>query len=234
MNKFLKIIVISVTVVLAVSLTAASAADESVRIFINNVETSFSPEPYLKNNRVMVPMRGIFERLGAEVAWDDNTQSVTAAKGVTAVVLTIGSDIMYTDGEAVWLDAACELVGDRTFVPLRAVSAAFGCEVSWTESENRVDIICDDSGNLYYADFSGVPDFGKCFGIRPVSVVDGNIFTYDISGISEDPGEKYDKVMLSEGYSCAAGYGYYVYNKGAVVVLAGCAGDNLFRVVVTD
>jgi hypothetical protein len=85
-------------------------------------------------------MRKIFETLGADVSWDGNERKVTATQGDTIVSLMIGSDQAIINGEAVSLDAPIMIQNDRTLVPLRFVSEALNCNVSWENDLRRVVI----------------------------------------------------------------------------------------------
>lgn len=97
-------------------------------------------------DRVMVPMRSIFEALGAEVEWNPDSRSITARSGSVTVLLTIGSStaFIYSPGEngtvAVNLDAPPVIVGDRTIVPLRFVSESLKAAVRWDGSTRTVYI----------------------------------------------------------------------------------------------
>ena len=115
--------------------------NQDVTVYINNQRIYFDKEPIIENNRTLVPMRRIFEELGAEVTWDNETQTAAAVRNGIEVKITIGSDVMYKNGEAIQLDAGARLIDDGyTFVPLRAVSEAFGCDVQWNEELQTVDI----------------------------------------------------------------------------------------------
>lgn len=91
----------------------------------------FDQPPVLKNDRTLVSVRAIFEKLGAVVSWEEATQTVSAVKGNITVTLQIDNNIMYKNGEAISLDVPAQLIGDRTLVPVRAVSEAFNCKVDW-------------------------------------------------------------------------------------------------------
>ncbi len=114
----------------------------NVIILHTNIEKAlFLNESVMENDRTLVPMRAIFEALGAEVEWENETQTATATKDGIKVSVTIDSNRMQKNGEEIKLDVPARLVGDsRTLVPLRAVSEAFGCQVEWDEELQRVDI----------------------------------------------------------------------------------------------
>ena len=96
-----------------------------------------SAQPALVNNRTMVPMRKIFEALGAEVTWDNETQTAKALKDNMSVEITIGSNVMYSSGKPIEIDSPALLMRSRTYVPVRFISNALGAEVDW-DNDNRV------------------------------------------------------------------------------------------------
>lgn len=92
---------------------------------------AYSQRPYIKNDRTMVPMRAIFEALGASVSWDDNTKTAIAVKDGTEIRITIGENAIYKNGEKIIIDTSAEIRSGRTMVPVRAISEAFDCIVEW-------------------------------------------------------------------------------------------------------
>ncbi len=111
-----------------------------ITVLLDGNPLSFDVPPQLINGRTMVPLRVIFEALGATVYWDDATQTVTAVKGATIVELTIGSDTMYHSGDKAFLDSPACLIDGRTLVPARAVAEAFGMLVDWDDTTHTVTI----------------------------------------------------------------------------------------------
>lgn len=85
--------------------------------------------PFIQNSRMLVPIRFIAESLGAEVSWDQPTQTATIVIGSRIVKIPIGKASMTVGGRTVSLDVPAIVTGDRTFIPLRAVSEALGKEV---------------------------------------------------------------------------------------------------------
>ncbi len=94
----------------------------------------------VKNDRTLVPLRAIFEALGATVEWEEATQTVTSTKGDITIKLTIGSDKLYKNDTEFVLDVPAQVVNDRTLVPVRAISESFGCQVGWEEATQTVTI----------------------------------------------------------------------------------------------
>jgi hypothetical protein len=119
-----------------------SPVGEEIKVFMNGTRYFMNPNPYLKNDRTMVPMRRIFEMLGAQVTWNEEEQSVTAGKGSDTIKLYIGSTIAYKNGLPVTLDAVPEIIAEagRTMIPLRFVSEALNCGVEWDAASQSVMI----------------------------------------------------------------------------------------------
>lgn len=109
-------------------------------VYINGRQLNFDVAPVIENDRVLVPLRAIFEALGAEVEWNANTQTVTAVRGPTTVVLTIGSLQPVVNGQIWPLDVPGKIMQDRTLAPLRFVGEAFGGQVGWDASTYTVNI----------------------------------------------------------------------------------------------
>lgn len=124
-------------VVMAAVITAAVA---SIKVEVNDKPLTFSVPPQTIQNRTMVPLRGIFEALGAQVIWDATTRTITANKANTNVQLSIGNTNATVNGKTVILDAPPMIIRGSTMVPLRFVSEALGADVKWLEATKTVSI----------------------------------------------------------------------------------------------
>lgn len=121
--------------------TGGSAASSSApRVFLDGQALSFEVPPIIENDRTLVPLRAIFEALGATVDWDNATRTVTSRKGSTTVVLAIGSLTPTVNGQVRQLDVPAKIVADRTLAPLRFVGEAFGSTVDWEGSTRTINI----------------------------------------------------------------------------------------------
>lgn len=104
---------------------------DNITVEIDDKKVNFDQSPVLYNNRTMVPMRKIFEALGAQVTWSANTQTATGKKGDRTVKVTIGQKTMYVNNKKITLDTAPFVLSGRTLVPARAVAEGLGCDVEW-------------------------------------------------------------------------------------------------------
>lgn len=153
MKKYIKFLLF-VLLVLCLSVSVFAVSYDGVTVFVDGRVPAFDTEPTIVNDRTMVPLRPIFEALGATVEWDGETSTCTATKGETVVKLTVGADVMYVCGEEKKLDEKAFILNERTMVPLRAVSEAFDCKVYWYGYTRTASIVSDfeNSTPLYSLD----------------------------------------------------------------------------------
>ena len=116
-----------------------SLINSDIKVLFNNKYLSFDVQPFIENSRTLVPLRAIFETLGAEVKWDGATKTVTAQKNGTEIKLVIDG-AAYKNGELMELDTPAKIINNRTVVPLRFVAESFECQVTW-DGDTRTVII---------------------------------------------------------------------------------------------
>jgi hypothetical protein len=121
----------------AADLEAALPADPPIYVEYNNTILGFETPPTLDSDRTLVPMRFLFEQMGADVNWDGATQTATVEKEAQNVSFSIGSKAATVNGKQELMDVPAKLVNDRTMVPLRFLSEELGYTVEW-DAVNRV------------------------------------------------------------------------------------------------
>jgi hypothetical protein len=121
---------------LAVASFPVVAAAQTVTV--NGQPLYLSPGPIVQSGRVLVPLRGIFERLGASVVYSAGT--INATKGGTTVSLRIGSTQAEVSGEPTVIDVAPFIVGATTYVPLRFIAQSLGATVGYDAATRIVAI----------------------------------------------------------------------------------------------
>ena len=117
-----------------------TAAAASIRIFLDDKAVSFAEAPFIENDRVLVPMRGILESLGYSVAWQEESKTVLAEKDEIQISLHPDEKTAIVNGKAVSIDAPAKIRNGRTFVPLRFLAEYSGAEVTWNQSTSSVSI----------------------------------------------------------------------------------------------
>ncbi len=116
---------------------------DSISVYVNGTELTLDVPPMLENDRTLVPMRAIFEALGAEVSWDEESRTIVAVRGDTTVFMQVDDWYMSVNDEWIALDAPPRIVNDRTLIPLRAVAEALGAQVGWDEEMQTVTVELD-------------------------------------------------------------------------------------------
>jgi hypothetical protein len=126
------------TATLSTMLCGPAAAAGPVTVTVNGSAANLSPAPVTRAGRVFVPLRGVFERLGATVVYDAGTINATGRGH--SISLKIGSQQATVDGQTQTVDVAPFIIGASTYVPLRFVSQALGATVNYDGANNLVAI----------------------------------------------------------------------------------------------
>ena len=120
---------------------ASIASAQRIHTTVDGTHVTYPDvEPVMMNGRVMVPLRGVFEHMGAYVEWQPEFNQVRITNADTVVVMRIGSDVATVNGSVLPLDSPAMLLRGRTMVPLRFISETFGHDVFWNAPVRTVEI----------------------------------------------------------------------------------------------
>jgi ribosomal protein L21E len=161
-----------VSLVVAVSLIVPPgifAQQAPIRVYVDGQPLSFDVPPNIIQGRVLVPLRGVFERLGATVDFDPQTQHIVAVRGPQTVELTIGSRQARVNSNAALLDVPAFTIAGRTMVPLRFISESLGANVQWVEASQTILI-----GSTGASPPPAAPSPGQTISGRLMSVSSGD------------------------------------------------------------
>lgn len=152
---------------------------DKISVVVNENQISFDQQPVIVNERTLVPIRAIFEALGATVDWNSETQTITSNRDNISISLTINSNIMTKNGKEIILDIPALLKGDRTLVPVRAIAEAFNCNVNWNEKTQTVTI----NDNPVQEEQQSISELNHTYTTRYGTVNDVNCpkFSFDYS-----------------------------------------------------
>ncbi len=117
--------------------------NNAISVVIDGQPLVSNVAPQSINGRTMVPVRGIFEALGATIEWNAATKQVIAIKGNNKVTLTLNSTTAYINGEAKTLESPAISYNGSTLVPARFVAEAFGATVTWDNATKTVNIVSE-------------------------------------------------------------------------------------------
>ncbi|MBI3975466.1 MAG: copper amine oxidase N-terminal domain-containing protein, partial [Armatimonadetes bacterium] len=128
----------AVCVIAALLVVAPVGAQGPISVILDGSPLLLDVPPVQIEGRILVPLRGVFERLGAKVTYDAETQTVTATRDATTIILRLGSREARVGDRIVTLDVPPLALRGRTFVPLRFISEAMGARVDWDERTRTV------------------------------------------------------------------------------------------------
>lgn len=137
---------------LAAVCMASVQATPEISVVIDGEKLSFEQDqpPVLEKDRTLVPLRGIFEALGADVSWDAAAREVHAQKRGREIILKIGEKKMQVGDQTKVLDVPAKIIGERTMVPLRAVAEALDTEVEWDQQTYTAQITSPKTAHKVY------------------------------------------------------------------------------------
>lgn len=141
-----KITLLLSTLLLACSfLTVQPAQAQDITVTIDGEQLQTDQTPIIYNSRTLVPLRSIFEALGAEVNWYQAYGSISCYRNDASLSLTVNDHYAYINGSQVYIDQPPIIVNNRTLVPVRVVSEALGATVVWDNDNRAVIITSNDS-----------------------------------------------------------------------------------------
>ena len=144
--------------VLALAILTAALADANrlvVTVDGKPVKFAENAQPMVYRGRVMVPMRGIFEALGATLTYDPTTRKVEAQRNNESVELTFGSKIAKKNGAEILLDTPPSIIKNVTYVPMRFIAESLGAKLSYDKANQRLTIVTDPAPKGSGADPNG-------------------------------------------------------------------------------
>ena len=119
---------------------AQSGAEDEISVLLDGEKLSFERPPVIIDGRTLVPLRAIFEAMGADVEWDEDTETITSKKGSTEITMLLGSGKMEKNQTNIYLDVPSRIIDDYTMVPARAVAEGMGAKVDWNNDTRTVYI----------------------------------------------------------------------------------------------
>lgn len=120
--------------------THSLASSDAIKIEVNGNNKTFTQQPILKDGRVLVPFRELFELLGADVKWDEEQKKIFVYKGRTSIELIPGETKGLINYQSTVMDVPPTIINGRTFVPLRFVSEVLGGQVNWNNTTRTVAV----------------------------------------------------------------------------------------------
>ena len=165
-----KLISLGLSAVLSLSMLSSAFAEvipgtTIPEVYVNDREIAFkdqTPIIDISVNRTLIPLRGVFEAMGATVFWkaEERQVIVDSEDNLKRVVLNIDNPTMKVmtavsltkyETKEVTLDTAPIIMNNRTMIPLRAVIEAMDGKVDW-DNDTHTAFIHSKSYNKYIAE----------------------------------------------------------------------------------
>lgn len=151
-----------VTLLAAGLLALPSMTAKDIQLYIEGEAVAFEVAPQIIDGRAMVPIRAIFEALGASVSWEEESRTAVCQNGNSTVQMTLGKQCMMLDNRPVYMDVSPQIVDGRLLAPARYVAECLGYTVSWEEETKTIEIEKGRSLPASYQEIWGnVPQFKK-------------------------------------------------------------------------
>lgn len=131
----------SIALAMACAIAPQAAFAAAPTVLVDGQALRTDVPALVMHGRVLLPMRALFERLGARVDYDARRHVVAARRGTHLVWLRAGSAIAYVDGQRQPLDVAARVFAGRLEVPLRFVAQALGAQVDYDAADATVAVV---------------------------------------------------------------------------------------------
>ena len=141
MKRIISLLLVAIFVLVPLSVSAQS----EIKVLLDGVAIEFDQPPVIISDRTMVPVRAIYEALGAEVSWDATTRTASGEKNGIIVSVTIDEPKVSINYNKKGIDAPAVIVNDRTLVPVRALAEGFGVKVDWDATTRTVILKNNDT-----------------------------------------------------------------------------------------
>lgn len=110
--------IILLTLILILCFTLTSFAQDEIKVYVDNERVDFDVEPIIENGRTLIPLRGVFEKLGARVDWNKNLLEVVIKDDNNEIEMILGKDKVMVNGIIKDIDVPTRMINSRTFAPL--------------------------------------------------------------------------------------------------------------------
>lgn len=151
MKKFPHLL-FALLVIFLFSVPATAEETQDIKVYVNDTRVEFDVPPIFVQDRTMVPIRAVFEALGANVDWNGNTRTVTVTRGKYRIQVQLDNRNAFVNGKSVTMEVPAMGTNGRILVPLRFFGEHLGLNVDWSNSTKTAFIsdpsLTDNKGNI--------------------------------------------------------------------------------------
>lgn len=144
-------LILGLSTAFTVPLTAAEKNTQKISVFLNGELIIFpNQQPTVVERRTLIPLRGIFEKMGYDVSWDAKTKSCVISNDIQTITMRSGHKGMQVNDSAYMLDVPAQIINDSLMIPLRAVAECTGATVTWDAPTKAVYINSNQKEQVTY------------------------------------------------------------------------------------
>lgn len=177
MKKFTKICsCLAAASIIASTFSPVAFAEGDANVIIGQKVTFESGnEPFIYEERTMMPLRAISEALDATVFWFSDRSGIQIVSYDTLLSLQIGNSLMAKykivngevvedEKETIELEVVPMIHNDRTYVPLRAIAEAFDAKINWDNPTRSAIIVPSEkkTNDVTISEMTALPDSTLC------------------------------------------------------------------------
>jgi hypothetical protein len=158
-KKLLNIKGLAVACILGVAFNVGSVygAQGAITVAVDGETVAFSGQaPVIVNGRTLIPLRGVFEKMGYSIEWDGATKTATLKTDKNSISVSANSSAFTVNGESKALDVPAQIMNGSMMLPLRAIGESAGANVVWNGETKTVSI---NTGALSAEDIVKASDY---------------------------------------------------------------------------
>lgn len=156
---------------------SVAVASQPISVTVNGRSLTMDTQPVIRDGRTLVPLRAIFEALGAAVEWDAATNTITGKSSDKTIILQINNRTARVNNNTMALDVPPAIISGRTMVPTRFIAESLGARVNWDGHARRVSV---ETGEIVAPVLRSIP-------AQVIRITDGDTIRVRLeSGIEEN------------------------------------------------
>lgn len=141
---------------------AADKNTQKINVFLNGELIIFpNQQPEVVERRTLIPLRGIFEKMGYDVSWDAKTKSCVISNDIQVITMRSGHKGMQVNERAYMLDVPAQIINNSLMIPLRAVAECTGATVTWDAPTKAIYINSNQKEQITYSVSEYVTEYSE-------------------------------------------------------------------------
>jgi N-acetylmuramoyl-L-alanine amidase len=117
-----------------------AANQNDIQVKIDGVTLKSDVPPVKINDRLLVSVNALAEKLGASAKWNEKTQKVSITLNNMNIEMKVGDTNVLVNGKSEKIDEPAKLINKKVMVPVRFVCEQFNMKVVWTASKKLMTI----------------------------------------------------------------------------------------------